>query len=122
MADMLQNEGDPVFFQHIVWLFGHPSVWVTIASLIFYVVGAVKFGRVIKRSGQILWFRAYLTVLIAFGMVYVFLLRQSYKALVDGAPNFYAFEGLMWIEIGLAVCAVASLICIVVDLFRRSKV
>ena len=56
--------GDPVWLQHLAWLLGKPSTWLTILIWVLIAGGFIKAGRRLWQRPNRFWF-----VLFVFGFV-----------------------------------------------------
>ena len=114
-----QSGGDPIYFQHMMWILGQPSTWVTIFAYVVLFVGMLKLAKWLWRKKKRVWFFGFLLASsLAFGF-YIYLSVNAIEFYRDGrAQELVALrlsKGLMLSLSFLSFCWILR------EIFRRKK-
>ena len=113
--------GDPVFFQHLIWLIGYPAVWFTLLAWALCIAGAFKLGRLIQGRYGKKGLVVYSLSILAFLAVYAWVLKSAYEVFVQGAAFSDDLVLLSWMSLAVNGLALGSAVWIIADFLRRRK-
>ena len=88
-SDFFKSEqgGDPVYLQHLYWLMGQPTVWLTLFVWLLILVAIMKLSIILLRAKQILILFLFLCLITALISGYTWLFQQSVDLYTSGAGH-----------------------------------
>ena len=81
------GNGDPAAFQHLMWLLGHPSTWVTILIWLLILIGFFKLARRLWRARKWVWLAVFMIAAALALCVYIDLSAQAFDMYREGRSD-----------------------------------